>query len=260
MSDAYTVKFTFEYDSGKYTAERQLMSTDSIREASMSVINEALKEGISTWFDAINEETSLSIYLTSEKIQDIKSGYKHSGFGIKYDLDKDGGVLVLDGFDPLHHDWTLDRILKIVNYGYISEDYKHFIITVPDGLGGGWEGIFDWIGYFITVMEIASYTSRGARSLLNRQVKNVAQAWEENRIKYPKHLRDFIDTKAEWKIDEVKKRLKINEEFAIKLLTSLGLEPKGDSWKLTQSKSSIRRRKLWIRNEKKYITVIGEGA
>ena len=86
----------------------------------------------------------------------------------------------------------------------------------------------------------------------NKSARKIAEQWKEQGVKYPAKLREFIDVKAEWTLSEVKTRLKLNEEQAIKLLDALGLEPINNSWRITHTNNSINKRKHWIANENKY--------
>ncbi|MCA9323820.1 hypothetical protein KC992_01830 [Candidatus Saccharibacteria bacterium] len=260
MIKTHSITFIFEYFSecykqGKYISRRHLTPNDSIREAAISVMREAIKNGADVWTKDINNESSISIYLVNDEINNAGSGYRNSGFGIKYDLNNSGGIIILDGYGPLQHDWAYSRIIELVELGYIKGDTTKIIVGLPEGLGAG-EEIYDFIGFLADVITVVgpslAVVKYSKRKLNHRRIRRIVKKWAKNNIRYPHQIREFIDTKAEWSVGEVKKRLKLNEEYAIKLLSALGYEPVGNSWRLTQSKSSIRIRKNWMRNEKKY--------
>ena len=262
MSKTYTIKFSFDYYSsemiwGRYEAERQLKLSDSLRKAAISVMNEALENGADIWTSDIDNDSSISIYVASRKIKDTDTGYDHSGFGTKYALDADGGIVLLEDYAPLHHDWNLAQIQELLEHGYIEGVPHHIIIGLPEGLGAGPQDIFDWLGFFADTLQVVGSTVLVKKYIIiplrDRNIRKITKKWTKNGIKYPSQLREFIDTKADWELYEVKKRLKIDDEYAIKLLTALGLEPQKNSWRLSHSKQSIKNRKKWLRNEKRYI-------
>ncbi|HYF96773.1 MAG TPA: hypothetical protein VD947_01905, partial [Patescibacteria group bacterium] len=163
MSTTNLVKFTFEYYSenyatGTYTAERYLKDSDSIRQAAISVMREAVESGADVWTQDIDNDRSIALYLASKDISDTKTGYKYSGFGIGYDLDDSGGIIILDGYAPLRHDWTYLRIKELVELGYIKGNPARIVIGLPEGLGAGPQDIFDWLGFFADTLQVVGST------------------------------------------------------------------------------------------------------
>lgn len=249
-----------------YETARELQSSDSIRDTAISVINEAAEQGVTIYDDGVHDKAeAISIYISSLSIKDASTGWEESGFGIKYSLGENGAIKILNGYEPLRHDWTLSELEEIIAAGYIKGDTSKLIIARPIGLGADPQDFFDWLGFFANTLQLAS-VAVSAPSILyrivslsrNRHYRKISRQWQKNGIHYPGSLREFIDTKAEWSLGEVKKRLRLNEEYAIKLLSSLGLEPVNDTWRITHSKQSIANRKRWMRNEKKYKKRAGE--
>lgn len=255
------IKFIFDnYSSSEnrrlYETERVLGSNDSIRMASLSVANEAIKHGLVDYENEVGDERAIAMYVSSKKITDAGTGYKESGFGLKYSINKDCTIRILSGYEPLHHDWKLSELEELINDGYIEGDITKLIVVLPTGLGAGLQDVFNWVGFLANILQVVTATGGifmwFKRLIVSYKIRKVVRLWQTNGIKYPEQLREFIDTKGEWGLSEIKKRLKLTDEYAIKLLDALGLEPKANSWRLTHSKKSISNRKQWIRNENKY--------
>jgi len=239
-----------------YKTEMLLDLNDSIREASLSVVNEAIRHGLVDLSGEVGDERAIAVYVSSPKITDAETGYKESGFGIKYSINKDGTIKVLSGYEPLHYDWKLSELEELIAEGYIDGDTSSLIVVLPMGLGAAPQDLFDWFGFLANTLQVMFATS-GVLAwfrciIANHRIRKFVKLWRTNGIRYPEQLREFIDTKGEWKLSEIKKRLRLTDEYAIKLLDALGFEPKGNSWRLTHSKKSIVNRKRWTRNEKKY--------
>ena len=189
-----------------------------------------------------------------------------SGFGIKYYINKDGSLRILDRADNIHSQpqLTINDLDQLSNLGYINYKKDHVVIVVLTGLGASvdishlhLEAMIDFIKSIIPIIHMAiTIIPKLKKIILNwrsdKLARKIAEQWQKQGIRYPAQLREFIDIKAEWTLSEVKTRLKLKEEQAIKLLDSLGLEPMNDSWRLTHTKNSINKRKRWIANENKH--------
>ena len=256
------ITFIFDnYSSGEprklYKVDKILIQNSSIRKVCLSVINDAIKHGLITWTNFVDDSNSVAVYVSSDAITDAHTGWVKSGFGIKYAINRDGSIKVLNGYDPLHQDWTLSEIDELINCKYIEGDSSKLIIALPNGIGASPQDLFDWLGFASNIFQMTGavgYIFLKLRLLIvDRKIRRIVDRWIKNGMRYPVQIRDFIDVKGEWKLGEVKKRLKLSDEYSIKLLDALGLEPKGDLWRLTHSDRSINNRKRWIRNEKRYI-------
>lgn len=240
-----------------YIVERDLQPRSSIREVCLAVIRQAQQEGLTDLRDRAEDDAGIALYLKSEKIKDASTGYGESGFGIKYSLNLNGSLQILHGYEPLTHDWSFIELQRLVRAGYIEGDPCEIIIVLPSGLGAALQDVFDWVGFLANIYGIivpaTSIAKRIIQVIRYRKIRKVVETWTRNGIHYPSQVREFIDIKSGWKLAEIKRRLKFSDEYAIKLLISLGLEPKKNIWQLTHSKSSIANRKKWLRNEKKYI-------
>lgn len=189
-----------------------------------------------------------------------------SGFGIKYYINEDDSIRMLDKVDNIYSQpqLTIDKLDQLSDLGYINYKKDHIVIIVLAGLGASvdidhlnLEIMIDFVKYVILPgYTIITAIPKLKKIILNwrfdKSARKIAKQWKEQGAIYPAQLREFIDVKAEWTLSEVKTRLKLNEEQAIKLLDALGLEPINNSWRLTQTKNSINKRKRWIANEEKY--------
>ncbi len=243
----------------KYKATRWVASDDSVRRTMISVIREAITAGVKVhnWVEQAGDDLPLSIYFVSDTVNDAQSGYEKSGFGIKYSLNEDGSIVVLDGYAPLHYDWTFGILDKLASEGHVKGDSRRLIVGTPSELGGGELGVFEWFGFLASLDTLVRLSRAGMQNIREgvqlRDVRRVAEDWQKRGIEYPHHLREFIDTKGVWDLVVLKRRLRLDDEYAILLLSSLGYEPVRNTWKLTHSKDSIKKRKAWLRNERKYM-------
>jgi len=267
--EKYTVGVAYDYYSdsgdvgnptvsrGRYTAERSVRPTDSVRNTTLSVIREAIGKGIVVWPESVDEDSPVQIYLESDQIRDAKSGYDYSRFGIRYGIAKDGSIIILDGYSPLRHDWTFAELEEMVSCKYLDGNPRRLVVGIPEGLGGDGVPAADWVGFIADMAALLGLSRAGIRWLWRlvrlRSIRKTVRSWQAGGIEYPHQLREFTDTKGVWELAEFKKRLKLDDEWAIFLLTSLGYEPTGNNWKLTHSKSSIKLRKAWLRNEHAYV-------
>lgn len=79
-----------------------------------------------------------------------------------------------------------------------------------------------------------------------RKMKKIAKHWIEYQwVRGAKQIRIFIDNNGEWRTEELKKCLDIDEEVATNLLISLGYELEGNTWHKSYSDKAINNRKRW---------------
>lgn len=219
------IKFLFDNCSNGetrefYETERVLEPSDSVRQAAISVINEAFAHGIKVYGEGVNnKEDAISIYISSPTINDVETGYEESGFGIKYSLNKNGAVRMLNGYYPLSHDWKFSELEELVTQGYISGDTAKLIVGRPIGLGAAPQDLFDWLGFASNVFTLAGVTNIALRRLksivVDCQIRKIVALWSKNGIKYPEQLREFIDTKGEWSLAEVKNALDLTRNMLL---------------------------------------------
>ncbi len=250
LTDVTDSKHTIKYD-----FEEHILENDSIRELAISKIRSLKEYGESRLgYKDIDSTIPLSVSLHPNY---SKSKGGHSTFGIKYGLNIDESIVVLEGYEPLHHDWTLSEIAQLVRSGYIKGDINHIYISIPMGLGAPGAEVFNFIGFLNDSLALSVIGWRALKSISSlwryRELRKIIKQWQrKNGIRYPRQIREFLEEKGEWRLSEIKKRLSLNEEWALALLDGLGYEPVKNTWRLTQTKHSIKKRKSWMRNEKKY--------
>lgn len=249
---------------GKYQTIKvvaNIKNNDSLRRTIINLINNS---GSKIFNKPISSDQPLAIYLASQEVDNSVDGYNKYGFGLPYEINEDGTIRMLEGYDSLNADWTLGEIDKLVKDEIITGNPRKIIVDLPIGLGAPPEDLFDWWGFVAnTVQNLSPLFAWISNRYIGkyviypikyRKVQKQAKIWaSHNGIKYPSQLRKFIDVRASWKLEDVKKWLGINEEYAVKLLSLMGLELVGDSWRLTHSKQSIQRRKRWLANEDRFM-------
>ncbi len=236
-----------------------------LKNVAIEVLNSLEQPKINLGPMNIDNDTHLMIEPLPNNINIKEFVNNYSGFGIKYFINEDDSIRMLDRVDNIHSQpqLTIDKLDQLSDLGYINYKKDHIVIIVLAGLGASVDidhlnlGIMiDFIKYVILPSHtIITAIPKIKKIILNwrfdKSARKIAEQWKEQGAIYPAQLREFIDVKAEWTLSEVKTRLKLNEEQAIKLLDALGLEPINNSWRLTQTKNSINKRKRWIVNEKK---------
>lgn len=236
-----------------------------LKNVAIEVLNSLEQPKINLGPMNIDNDTHLMIEPLPNNINIKEFVNNYSGFGIKYFINEDDSIRMLDRVDNIHSQpqLTIDKLDQLSNLGYINYKKDHVVIIVLAGLGASVDidhlnlGIMiDFIKYVILPSHtIITAIPKIKKIILNwrfdKSARKIAEQWKEQGAIYPAQLREFIDVKAEWTLSEVKTRLKLNEEQAIKLLDALGLEPINNSWRLTQTKNSINKRRRWIVNEKK---------
>ncbi|MFC2317953.1 MAG: hypothetical protein ACFNM5_01965 [Candidatus Saccharibacteria bacterium] len=236
-----------------------------LKNVAIEVLNSLEQPKINLGPMNIDNDTHLMIEPLPNNINIKEFVNNYSGFGIKYFINEDDSIRMLDRVDNIHSQpqLTIDKLDQLSDLGYINYKKDHVVIIVLAGLGASVDidhlnlGIMiDFIKYVILPSHtIITAIPKIKKIILNwrfdKSARKIAEQWKEQGAIYPAQLREFIDVKAEWTLSEVKTRLKLNEEQAIKLLDALGLEPINNSWRLTQTKNSINKRRRWIVNEKK---------
>lgn len=183
-----------------------------------------------------------------------------------YSFDGIGGLQLHPWLD--HQRITLDEIEDVAEAGYLLGDPHQFVIHTHEGSGGDF-GVWDiatWLyqqGVDIGVPLLrdglvvwlwSGATRRFRNSRADRRSRGVAWDWSNRNIEAPFQLRQFLDTKRDWTVAEVDRRLfgKRNEVASSQLLTALGFAPDaGQVWWLGTSKKAIRRRAKWMKAEER---------
>lgn len=245
-------------DSKIYNFEEEVNIYDSVRDLAIARLKstEEFRNG-SLWYEDINSETPVHISLLSHRENHSHDKNGHTSFGIKYGLNSNGSIVILEMYAPLHYGWSFKEIKELTEEKYVKGDPTKIYVSLPVGLGAPGPDVFDFIGFMDSSLSLGLLGLHGLKRLTNilryKKLRQIVKNWQtKNGIRYPSQLREFLSEKGEWKLSEVKLRLGLDEEYAIKLLSALGYEPVKNSWRLTQSDISVKKRKAWMRNEKKY--------
>lgn len=240
----------------QYIELRELDNKISLREVAIEIIKNATKSGVD--FDKnefrANKNSNLAIHASNPKLP-IKSPFEDE-FGLKIKLDTNGKVVFLRGLEPLKSDWTFGEYKEIVDSGYVIGNSSEIFITFPWLQGGAAGPVLDLIGHLADIYGLGLGTYTGIKwlklKIQTRKPRKIAEQWiSENHIKHPRELREFIETKTDWKIAELKLRLGLNEAEAIILLSALGYEVSENSWKPRLTDKGIRCYQKWKKLEEK---------
>lgn len=246
MEKKIKITYTTYNDTGRdnYVSTRMVSLEESLRTVALSVINESIGKTNHNWLEEACDDQPIVFYLEGSKDP-------LQGFGIDYAINKDGSIQFLNGLAPTQHNWTLTEIYELRDNGYIEGDKSGIAIATPEGLGGSYEvaQIMDTIIFIGGAYGgIAAITS--AMGIIRAKYSTLIKRWTYMDLRSLYQIRQLLDKKSVWSTDEVKKRLSVNEEFAIKILTKLGYEMSGDRWHLGQSQKSLAIRSKWLAKEK----------
>ncbi|WP_276421548.1 hypothetical protein [Lactococcus garvieae] len=176
-----------------------------------------------------------------------------------------GQIIFLNYLENIHYDWTITDLSKLKEAEYFNGEIDG-IIFEPYGLGygAGAAGLeyltLENILRFYAIIGALKDTYNGfvwgkekiSEYKFKRNIQLVAKKWQEEQGMYTvPQLREFIEEYGPWKLENLKKALQINEEYAMMLLYNLGYEPQGDIWVARVSKDGLRRYEAWIEGEKK---------
>lgn len=228
--------------SDHYVTTRKIRLDEPLRAIALSVIRESLGKTKRNWVEETYDDLPVVFYLDKSNEDPLQ------GFGIEYGINPDGSLQFLNEYAPLRHEWTLAEIYELRNSGY-TKGSDDLIIATPEGLGADSFQIAQILeaiiyigglyGGFESIAKVVNYIKN--RALLAK--------WSTMDLRGLKQIRAFLDEKSIWTTSEVGKRLAVSEQFAIKILSKLGYELSGDSWRLGQSQESLVIRSKWLAKE-----------
>lgn len=240
------IKITYvTYDdkgTDRYISTRTVNSGTPLRRVAISVINESIGKTRHNWLTETYDDQPIVFYLNHSDNDPLQD------FGIKYGINSDGSLQFLNEYAPLHHNWSLDEIYELRDSGYIKGK-NDLIIATPEGLGAGAFEVSRVLAALIYIGGI--YDGLAAVGAVIGLVKHRAQIkkWRKMDLRGLRQIRALLDEKSVWTTSEIKKRLSVNEELATKILTKLGYELAGNSWRLGQSQKSLTIRSKWLAKE-----------
>lgn len=259
----YTIKVTYlsmvfergEYRCYKYTVRVTVRPECSMRKIASEVIKSSFGK-VPNWLEKVNDDQPISIYLDGRSAEEKQS----MPYGVGYDLRDNGNVIFLNErqYEPLSHDWTYRKILKLSEAGYISGDVKHIIIETPRGLGGPGDidlgtliaDMLPFIGAFSTIEGAMQFKDRLIRAITYRKM---VKSFKANGLYSLKQIRRLLETNKTWKTQKVMRALSVKRNMAVAILEKLGYS-RGDRgvWSFDDTLvESLRLREKWLEQEQK---------
>ena len=85
------------------------------------------------------------------------------------------------------------------------------------------------------------------QKIKEKDIQKAVQQWvKDGNMLYMLELRQFVDVKTEWPLDELSKRLKISKDMSAALLELLGyVKVANGNYRVSRSARSARLRKAW---------------
>lgn len=143
--------------------------------------------------------------------------------------------------------------------GHVRGNWSRIVVTTPRGFGDA--GLGGDLATFLLdhgvdlalggALTGVTAVLRKFRPALALRARRTVQDWEIRGVDKPWIVRSFVDSKSEWEISVLSRRLSIPRRSARALLASLGYEERKRSrtWLLGHSSDAKRRRQEWIADE-----------
>lgn len=157
----------------------------------------------------------------------------------------------------------LDVLDAASTAGYMDADWYDILLWQAEGGWGGGDGLFDWAGFLLDhgvdlalgagVPYVTHYAGKVFRTKRHdAKARRQAAIWDARGFHNGAILRSWFDTKHEWDIAEVGKRLDLSMLAARALLKALGYESLSrdfGKWRLSPKKRAVKRREAWTKGE-----------
>lgn len=250
------VKFIIYSYENSIEKTKLIDENESLREQIIEIVNGYVsntpEEDIKPYFHKLREDFPLEITLEEAVL--------HQSYSSHFYVTENKKIVFMTFYESLGKDWTISEFQTLISSGYMEGNTNTIYVSIPSGLGGGWEP-----DYNLTILTTVSkmilpflgkhFFKKIKKIFFMRKMKRVAKIWvEKHGVRGAKQIREFIDRKGEWQTEKLKDALDIDEETAVLFLTSLGYELKQDLWKKSYSDSAIEFRKKWEEySEKNYL-------
>lgn len=238
-----TVKFIISNVEEYIEKDKIVEEAESLRKVIISINNEYVNntpiEVRKKYFTILQENHPLDISVNKEFN------------GIYFFINKEEQVVFLTLYEHLERDTTISELENLISKGYLNGTTDTVYVKLPQGLGSGQTP--DYLSIILTsvsklVIPVVGgiFTKKIKQFLFMRKMKKIAKHWIEYQgVRGAKQIRIFIDNNGEWRTEELKKCLDIDEEVATNLLISLGYELEGNTWHKSYSDKAINNRKRW---------------
>lgn len=240
MKDTIYITCTWLNDDGSsikdYTFSTKIKNSSNIRKI---LRNELQRKGIP--LDAYDT------FLRIDKNTDRNFSYVH------YGMRRNGNVIYLDFEKSLQYEWKYGEIKRLYKQKYIDGNIKHLHMDAPIGMGAAG-------GPGVDPIEIASIMQTFAPPLFyvfkktatNLYIRYAIRRLRKNGFTDRRKIREVIDIKGEWTINQMWKCFGVNDETSIKWLLGLGYSLKGNYWTFDKNNpDSLKARSKWLEEESK---------
>lgn len=179
---------------------------------------------------------------------------QNSNFNINYGLNQNGNLRLLKWEDLVYYDWTYGEIRRLNASGIIDGNIKHITVEFLEGLGAaGGNGLEwsaeDYISFIESVIAIINFSFKIIEKINIRSSIKIAR---KNGFESPKDIRNVIERKNVWTLQEIRKLFHTDDILAATYLMGLGFTNKGKYWVYNNDDpSSLKIRAKWLEDEKK---------
>ncbi|POH68957.1 hypothetical protein C3B61_03390 [Cryobacterium zongtaii] len=149
---------------------------------------------------------------------------------------------------------------------YTEYDWTDVLVWETDGGRGGDQMEYDLVSFLLdhgVDLGIGASTWAGARLTkflfkirrtrkADRLARLAVRRWGNRGFDSPWMIRIWFETKEQWKLREVSKRLQISEMTAAEILQALGYErisERPELWILSEKPAAKRKRQKWMKSE-----------
>ncbi|KGF77096.1 hypothetical protein [Lactococcus lactis] len=235
-----------------YAFDRMVDENESLRNIAIDIIKIAIKNGYdkNIFEKELESKPGLQISTNKEVIGKAASSFY---FG------NNGEVIFLSFYESLEKDWSVSELDYLYEGGYINNNTDIIYIAYPMGLGAGIVSdlvniisshLLDVILGEIVLNGVGIVKTQVKNKKIENQIKNIAKRLvEKNKLKSLKQLREIIESKESWELDDFKKILTLEEREAIMILDSLGYELSENSWYKSFSAEATGKRERWNKVE-----------
>ncbi|HAZ1132154.1 TPA: hypothetical protein J0V01_002732 [Enterococcus faecium] len=238
-----------------YTTVREVSDYDSVTDIAREIIVE-FNNNINGEFKGITKEMPVGLFFNPESGQKFSETFPDFYFNDKNE------VVFLDTIEKLKYNWSLKELTNMKRAGHIKNDISVIYIFIPHGIGGTGQITEIIVNFFIQTLSAVlagaavNFIDKDNKipKILTRkekeQIQKIASYWVKNQgMESPEQLRTFITKKGNWELKELATNLNIPQEFAMKLLISLGYELSGNKFIPSYTDDAIQHRKIWEETE-----------
>jgi hypothetical protein len=168
-----------------------------------------------------------------------------------------------------HSSWAMGELRQATLDDYTEHDWTDVIVWEMDGGTGGDSAEYDLISFLLENRVDLGLAAVSATSVVgvwltklglrihrtrksDRAARIAVRRWGNRGFDSPWLLRKWFETKDQWRLPEICKRLQISEVTAKDILAALGYKPlieRRDVWTLSAHSKAVRKRNKWLKAE-----------